>query len=39
MSLTEKAARADYVVDNSGSSEQMAAQICDLVRRLNPNDS
>jgi dephospho-CoA kinase len=39
MSLTEKAARADYVVDNSGSSEQMAVQVCDLVRRLNPNDS
>jgi dephospho-CoA kinase len=37
MSLTAKAARADYVVDNSGSSEHLAAQVRDLLRRVSAN--
>jgi len=32
MSLSEKAGRADYAVDNSGSPEQLAHQVEDLLR-------
>ena len=35
MSLTEKASRADFVVDNSASTEQLAQQVADLLRRWN----
>jgi dephospho-CoA kinase len=33
MSLNDKASRADYTVDNSGSPEQTAQQVDDLLRR------
>ncbi|HXG11235.1 MAG TPA: dephospho-CoA kinase [Gemmataceae bacterium] len=33
LSLTEKRSRADYVVDNSGSPEDLARQVDDLLRR------
>lgn len=33
MSLSEKVSRADFVVDNSASTEQLARQVADLLRR------
>lgn len=35
MSLTDKVSRADFVVDNSGSADQMAQQIVNLLRQWN----
>lgn len=39
MALADKAARADYVIDNSGSEEQTYAQVRELFNRLVRTDS
>jgi len=37
MSQEEKIKRADYVIDNSGTKEQSAAQVADLITELKKN--